>query len=221
MIRLAAALAAVVALAACGKRPEPAPTPTPAPSPAPVPTAEPGFAGTGTPLPASGPERVIEAPNAVNLEPEEEENRLVKDEVLTRIDAMPKLTPEEKDKLYVQVERARGMGKVITIPFASGRSTIEAKDIASLRQTVALPQVRELSDDPTVVFIILGFADKKGNPATNQAISLERAESVASALKNHCGILNVVHAVGMGSSEIFDASNLDKNRVVEVWAVLP
>jgi hypothetical protein len=33
--------------------------------------------------------------------------------------------------------------------------------------------------------------------------------------------MNVIHPVGMGSSDMFDTKNLDKNRVVEVWAVLP
>jgi hypothetical protein len=33
--------------------------------------------------------------------------------------------------------------------------------------------------------------------------------------------MNVTHGVGMGSSDMFDAKDLDKNRVVEVWAVLP
>ena len=41
------------------------------------------------------------------------------------------------------------------------------------------------------------------------------------ALKERAAIMNVVHAVGMGSSDLFDAKNLEKNRVVEVWAVLP
>ena len=52
-------------------------------------------------------------------------------------------------------------------------------------------------------------------------ISLDRADSVVRTLKERLGVMNVVHAVGMGSSEMFDAQNLDKNRVVEVWAVLP
>jgi outer membrane protein OmpA-like peptidoglycan-associated protein len=69
--------------------------------------------------------------------------------------------------------------------------------------------------------VVLGFADKKGDPKKNIAISLERAESVVKALKEKLGVMNVVHAVGMGSSEMFDAQSLDKNRVVEVWAVLP
>ena len=31
----------------------------------------------------------------------------------------------------------------------------------------------------------------------------------------------VMHAVGMGSSKLLDAESLEKNRIVEVWAVLP
>jgi hypothetical protein len=52
------------------------------------------------------------------------ENKLVKAEVLARIDVMPRLAPEEKDKLYVQVERARGMGRIVTIPFATGKVSV-------------------------------------------------------------------------------------------------
>ena len=67
----------------------------------------------------------------------------------------------------------------------------------------------------------LGFADKKGDPKQNQEISLARANAVMEVLENRFHLLNVMHAVGMGSSEMFDAQNFDKNRVVEVWAVLP
>jgi hypothetical protein len=30
-----------------------------------------------------------------------------------------------------------------------------------------------------------------------------------------------MHSVGMGGSELFDAGDQARNRVVEVWAVLP
>jgi outer membrane protein OmpA-like peptidoglycan-associated protein len=69
--------------------------------------------------------------------------------------------------------------------------------------------------------VVLGFADTMGDPQKNVAISLQRADNVVKALKERAAIMNVVHAVGMGSSDLFDAKNLEKNRVVEVWAVLP
>jgi hypothetical protein len=30
-----------------------------------------------------------------------------------------------------------------------------------------------------------------------------------------------MHSVAMGSSTILDSQNLEKNRIVEIWAVLP
>lgn len=172
------------------------------------------------PQSAAVPEEVS-TPEVVNTDAGDAGNRAMRAEVLKRIDVMPNLGDEEKDKLYVQVERARAMGQVITIPFASGEKSISSASAAALSKAVALPQVQKFSDDPTVVFVVLGYADKKGDPKANLAISLQRAEAVVKVLKEKAGVMNVVHAVGMGGSELFDAAALDKNRVVEVWAVLP
>lgn len=216
---------AALSLSACDRKTGPSATA----SPTPAPTPEPGYAGvpvaeTPNPGPAAEPEAPagpIEAPEQVNLNVADAENKLVKAEVLARIDVMPKLTPEEKDKLYVLVDRARGMGKIITIPFPSSKIAIGNPEIASLKEKMELQQIKKFSEDPTVVFVVLGYADKKGDAKKNIAISLNRADSVVAALKDRLGVMNVVHAVGMGSSEMFDAQNLEKNRVVEVWAVLP
>lgn len=213
-------------LAACERHPTKPAAATPAP------TAEPGYAGIpekATPAPAASASQVAEespvtadvvAPAQVNLDKANTENQRVKAEVLARIDVMPKLTAEEKDKLYVQVERARGMGKIVTIPFPSGKVAMGGPQFASLKEKIKLPQIQKFSEDPTVVFVVLGFADKKGDPEKNVAISLQRADSVEKALKD-AGVENIIHSVGMGSSEMFSDVNMDKNRVVEVWAVLP
>jgi hypothetical protein len=44
---------------------------------------------------------------------------------------------------------------------------------------------------------------------------------VLKAMRDHCEVINVMHTVGMGGSKLVDAQNLEKNRIVEVWAVLP
>jgi hypothetical protein len=41
------------------------------------------------------------------------------------------------------------------------------------------------------------------------------------ALRDQCGIQNVMHVVPMGGTDLLDARELAKNRIVEVWAVLP
>ena len=222
----------LLGLAACKRPSPPVTTPAPAPEQAPVSTAEQqpgdGYAGvpesspnSASPNPAPEPAGSVQAPEQINMDAADVENQLVKTEVLARIDLMPRLAPEEKDKLYVQVERARGMGKIITIPFATGKVNVGAAEVAALQEKLKLPQIQKFADDPTVVFVVLGFADTAGDPQKNVAISLQRADNVVKVLKERAAIMNVVHAVGMGSSDLFDAKNLEKNRVVEVWAVLP
>ncbi|GAB4168712.1 MAG: hypothetical protein Fur0032_07060 [Terrimicrobiaceae bacterium] len=213
--------AVILGLAACdGPKPssgKPSPTPSAssvAASPAAT-VAESSVAGTG-------PVEVgVVSEEVVNLDAGNDENRLIKAEVLARIDTIPGLSDDDKDRLYVQVERARGMGKLLTIPFPSGAKAPSAADITALKTSLALPQFQSFLEDPSVVFVVLGFADKKGDAELNLKLSRSRAEAVVTAMKERCGILNVTHAVGMGSSEFFDSANLDKNRVVEVWAVLP
>ena len=99
---------------------------------------------------------------------------------------------------------------------------MSAGDIDILKSALESAEVTKLLDDPTAVFVILGYADSKGDDKKNLAISQARADSVLSIMKNRLNIKKTVtHAVGMGSSKLLDAESLEKNRIVEVWAVLP
>jgi len=179
-------------------------TPTPAPSEAPV-TQDSG-------VHAQTPD--------LNLQ--ETQNRQVKDDVLRRIDLMPTISSDNKDKLYMSVDHARQMGKILTIPFPSGHVAVSPADVDQLRAALASAQLVPLTQDPTCVFVVLGFADMKGDEKANLHISTERAQSVLNALRDRCNILNVMHAVGMGGSTLFgNEKDAERNRVVEVWAVLP
>jgi outer membrane protein OmpA-like peptidoglycan-associated protein len=163
----------------------------------------------------------VQAEAAPNLDLASDANRTVKAEVLKRIDLMPTISADNKDKLYMSVERARQMGRLLTIPFNSGRTTLAAADMENLRAATRQPQIEKLMSDPTAVFVILGFADTKGDEKKNIAISEQRADSVLNALKSKCGVINVLHSVGMGGSTLFDPAGTEKNRVAEVWVVLP
>jgi OmpA family len=158
------------------------------------------------------------APPVVNDRAEEDRMR---QEVLKRIDLMRVLTDSDKDKLYVQVERARGFTKIAIIPFTQNRSIAGAAQVDGLIKSLNGPDMRKLLADPTVALIVVGYADKKGDEAKNLDISRSRAESVVKALKEKTDLVNLMHAVGMGGQELFDQADLEKNRVVEVWAVQP
>ena len=192
--------------------PPPSPTiPPPVDSPAPttVPVAE-----------AAEPPRFVTSPERVDLDAGSQENKSVKAEVLTRIDTMP-ISEANKDKLYNAVERARSMGKILTIPFGSGKTDLTPADVEALKTELEKPQIAKIRDDPTAVFVILGYADPKGDAKKNLVFSQTRAETVMKNMRDKLGIINLMHTMGMGGSKLLDAENLEKNRIVEVWAVLP
>jgi len=76
-------------------------------------------------------------------------------------------------------------------------------------------------DDLTAVFVVLGFADGKGSEKTNFDVSERRAKSVVDYMEKQCGIKNVTHSVAMGGTNLVDKNNAAKNRIAEIWAVLP
>jgi len=177
----------------------------------PVPGAEPA---------AAEPPPAVAMPAQIDLDVSKAENKKVKDEVLTRVDLMP-ISQQKKDQLYNSVERARQMGKVLTVPFGKGLTTLSATDVQAMKTALEKPELARLRDDPTAVFVILGFADPKGDPKKNLQFSQQRADAVLAAMRDKCGIFNVLHSVAMGGSTLVDAQNLEKNRIVEVWTVLP
>jgi outer membrane protein OmpA-like peptidoglycan-associated protein len=120
------------------------------------------------------------APPVVNDRVEEDRMR---QEVLKRIDLMRVLTDGEKDKLYVQVERARGFTKIAILPFTQNRSNAGPAQVDALTKSLNRPDLRKLLADPTVALIVVGYSDKNGDEAKNLDISRSRAESVVKALR--------------------------------------
>ena len=208
------------------KSPTPEPAGTVAVTPAATPPASTPPAGGKAPSPRltvkpAEPPKALVSPAKLDLNVGSNETQKVKTEVLTRIDAMPNISQANKDKLYNSVQRARSMGKVLTIPFASGRTALSSAEVQEMKERLDAPEVLRLRDDPTAVFVILGYADPKGDAQKNIDFSQARADAVLAAMRDKCGIQNVMHAVAMGGSTLLDAQDLEKNRIAEIWAVLP
>lgn len=205
------------------RKPEIATTPAPKVPTDNAPEPEPLVGPNGEPVsttPAEPPKEMT-APASIDLNVASAVNKSVKAEVLKRVDLMPKVSNPNKDKLYTAVERAKSMGIVLTIPFGSGKSDLSAAEVQKLKAELSKPELTKLSGDPTLVFVILGFADPKGDPKKNLEVSQVRADVVLKAMRDKCSVQNVMHTVGMGGSKMLDEKNLEKNRIVEIWAVLP
>jgi outer membrane protein OmpA-like peptidoglycan-associated protein len=227
----------------------PVPTATPTPTPTAEPIATPTTVTTpetpaptpeATATPAETPAQPSETPSASPAEQANTEAQAsasaqafptvkydaaeeaeVRKEVLTRIDLLKELSAKERDYLYAQVERARGFTKLAIIPFPSGKTRPEQFQIDHLLEYLKKPEYQKLYEDPTVVFVVAGYADKQGNEAQNMEISKERAEAIEKILETQAKIENTIRAVGMGGSEFFGHGTPDKNRVVEIWLAAP
>lgn len=167
------------------------------------------------------PPKQTEAPKTIDIDVTKAGNQRVRDEVLKRVDVMPNISATNKDRLYNSVQRARSMGLLVTIPFPSGSTKITPNEVPTLKAELEKPAVMKFREDPTAVFVVLGFADPIGDEKKNITISQARADSVLESMRDKCGINNVMHAVAMGGSKMLDTANLEKNRVAEVWVVLP
>jgi outer membrane protein OmpA-like peptidoglycan-associated protein len=156
-----------------------------------------------------------------NFDLRNDANAKARQDVLERIERMPNLTPAQKSKLTTSVDKAKSMGLILIIPFEAGKSTLGPKETDILVKATQTPSLQKLTEDPTLVLVVLGFADKQGDPKQNLKTSVDRAESVQAALKDRSGIQNVMYSVGMGGSDLFDSQVAARNRRVEVWAVFP
>jgi outer membrane protein OmpA-like peptidoglycan-associated protein len=192
------------------------PTPPPAPTPSNVSTqTSPPSPSTAQP-PATGEDQVQPAAALSKAEVD-----AARQDVVKRINAMPKLSAEEKQRLTEKMETARSMERLFVVRFATGQTSVGKAAIDSLVQKFKSKEVQDKISDPTVVFVVAGYADSAGDPKKNLQLSEQRAENVTKFLKERTNLLNVVHSVGMGSTDLLDSKRIDANRAVEIWAVAP
>jgi outer membrane protein OmpA-like peptidoglycan-associated protein len=152
---------------------------------------------------------------------EDDANAKARRDVLARIGLMPHLTEAQKSKLTTSVDRARGMGCIFIIPFEAGKKALGPKESDILVNGFQSASIQKLMEDPTLVFVILGYADNTGDAAQNDKASIDRAQSVLNTMRDRAGVQNVMYSVGMGGSSLFDKKSAAKNRLVEIWAVYP
>jgi outer membrane protein OmpA-like peptidoglycan-associated protein len=159
----------------------------------------------------------VEAPAALT-KPQVDATR---EDVLKRINAMPRFTGDEKKRLSEKMETARSMDRLLVIRFDTGQTSLSRAALDDLDKRIKSKDVQDKISDPTVVFVVAGYADTAGDPKANLALSQERADNVTKILRDRTKLLNVIHSVGMGSTDLLDGKRADQNRAVEIWAVEP
>jgi len=142
-------------------------------------------------------------------------------EVLKRIDLMPNVTAETKERLYAYVDHAQNLQRLLTVAFETGRTRVSERETARVVKGCKQKPFTGLAQNPAAIFVVLGYADARGEEKRNLQISTDRASTVMELLRKHCGVQNVIQTVPMGSPKLFNPKDPAENRVAEVWAVLP
>ncbi|WP_042724336.1 OmpA family protein [Chthoniobacter flavus] len=170
--------------------------------------SKPIVAATPTPAPEAPPEK----PSVTSAE---------RQEVLKRIDRMPNVTAENKERLYAYVERAQNLQRLLTVSFETGRTRVSEKETARVVKASKQASFTAMARDAAAIFVVLGYADQHGDEKKNLQLSTERATSVMDLLRKQCGVHNVIQTVPMGSPLLFDPKNPGENRVAEIWTLVP
>ncbi len=172
------------------------------------PKADPTPIVSATPAPVAPPEHSVVSDKE-------------RQEVLSRIDHMPNVTAENKERLYAYVERAHALKRLLTVSFEKGRTKVSEKESARVAKESKQGEFANTARDAAAIFVVLGYADEPGDEKKLLQISTDRATSVMELLRKRCGVQNVVQTVPMGSPKLFDPKDPAENRVVEIWTVLP
>jgi outer membrane protein OmpA-like peptidoglycan-associated protein len=178
---------------------------------------------TGSPSPpTAGPS--ASASGSVDTNPKQlssSDIEATRKQVLVRLRAMPGKSDQEKAKLEDKIQSAKSMERLSpVIYFPIGSSMIPKPQADQVVSIFSDSKMKEKMSDPTLVFVVAGYADKSGNPQGNQALSNARAENVSRLMKQ-AGVTNVIHTVAMGGTDVLENTRPDQNRAVEIWAVIP
>ena len=129
---------------------------------------------------------------------------------LVRKDAPPPLTPETATWMFDAQDRA-----IIHINFGSGDALIQPDSVPQLEQVVLL-----LNRNPDLSLAINGHTDSQGSAERNAALSLERAQAVVDALREHGIDAGRLVAEGFGDTmpvaDNASAEGRARNRRVEL-----
>ena len=157
---------------------------------------------------------------ASNLDLADPATQRVRADVLRRIGQMPATSTADTDDLRMSVQNARRMGRILRIALPAGHVAASPADVQQLRAALGAAGLQGLVKNGECVFLVLGFASPSGDEQASLRMSTQRAQHIADALRDNCGVKNAMHAVGMGAGYA-NETDAGRNGSVEVWALLP
>jgi outer membrane protein OmpA-like peptidoglycan-associated protein len=194
----------------------PVATPQPVATPIPSVTLKPTPAPTIPPTPASSP-----TPALLGFDMSEQSFTLMKEDFLKRMELMPDLTNYQRSMIIKALTNSKGMKLLTRVSFETGNTEVNTVDLATIKQNLASPLIQQALQNPTLVFVVLGYSSKQGSAQLNLQLSQQRADTVLNTLQQQFQIKNVIYPIPMGASTLFSDKNYSENQVAEIWLLLP
>ena len=139
--------------------------------------------------------------------------------LLDRIENLPKrYSDKERENLRTVVGTLRQARLIDRVVFEhEGQTEISPAQSAELKAALQTADNTALFKDPACQIVVVGYASKTGNPASNIKISKLRAYNVNRSLKETVGH-NADLCGDYGPTNVVDQAADEKNRAVEVYA---
>jgi outer membrane protein OmpA-like peptidoglycan-associated protein len=156
------------------------------------------------------------------LSPQYPFNAQARAEILKRLPLLPAVTQDERDQISRMLEGAGQFGRVLTMSFPAGHVALSPGDVDQLRSLTGSAALQPFLKNAACSFLVVGFSDVNGNMEASLSVATQRTQNVLGTLRDACGVTNPIHGIGMGASALFESpQDLQRDRFVEVWAVLP
>jgi outer membrane protein OmpA-like peptidoglycan-associated protein len=124
---------------------------------------------------------------------------------------------EMKEAARETLRRVKGLFKLGTVVFSKpGSKELDPAMETELMVKLQHPDIVKWSDQSEARIISLGFADPTGTPASNAALSRDRAIAVNEFIKTELPSIRT-YGFGIGATTVVDTKRKENNRAVEIW----
>lgn len=120
--------------------------------------------------------------------------------------------PAQLKTEYERINQELGASVVDRITFQTNSSRIPFDKVEEIRRAV------QASGNDSFILVV-GYASKSGDLASNRTLSADRATRLASVTNTHKKKDQGVQAVFLAETDRFDAADLAPNQVCEIWEV--
>ena len=120
--------------------------------------------------------------------------------------------PDQLAAAYTRINSVLKADNLRQVKFATGSSLVNFTDQANIRNTLGTTRANDY-------FLVVGYASKTGDAASNETLSANRATAVASIVNMLKQEGQDVRAVYLGQTNRFSTTKAGDNQLCEIWRI--